>query len=257
MDQSLPIGSRGDGIESLKRRLKWLSVMPSLPLVALQARRARKLIPRLPDAGGPVSGTVHCSSSLGPELRLLVLGESTVSGVGASTHELGLTGRIASTLAESAQRTVCWRALGKNGATVARVRQLLLPQLGPEPMDLAVIAVGANDAFRLTRVARWREDLEQIVTTLLELGCKRVFISALPPVGSFPALPQLTRLVLGLRMALLAAELPQLARDNPGVVYCPIDFTADCASDGIHPSEQGYAAWGAQLTAQIVPHCLR
>src|SRR4051812_21778719 len=86
---------RGRGMESLKRRLKWLSVMPSLPIVALQAKRARKLIPRLPEAGGPLSGTVHWRSSAGPELRLLVLGESTVSGVGARTHERGLTGRIA------------------------------------------------------------------------------------------------------------------------------------------------------------------
>jgi lysophospholipase L1-like esterase len=190
------------GMASLKRRLKWLSVIPSLPIVALQAKRARKRIPRLPDASGPTSGTVHCSSSAGPELRLLVLGESTVSGVGAPTHELGLTGHIATALAESAQRTVSWRALGKNGATVTKVRQLLLPQIGSEPIDIVVIAVGANDAFRLTRVARWREDLEKIVTTLLGSGCKSVFI----------------------------------------------------ATDGIHPSEHGYAAWGAQLAAQIAAH---
>jgi lysophospholipase L1-like esterase len=165
--------------------LRWLTLVPTLPIVAVQARRARRVIPRLPDAEGAVEGTCHGSSTSAPAVNLLVLGESTVSGVGASTHELGLAGSIARALAAATGRDVRWFACGKNGATVAKVRDTLLPSIEGRPFDVAVLCVGANDAFRMTSLQRWRQGLTDINRRLLEHGCKRVFISQVPPVGQF------------------------------------------------------------------------
>jgi lysophospholipase L1-like esterase len=236
--------------------LRWLTLMPTLPIVAVQAKRARRIIPRLPDAGGAVEGTCHATSASAPALNLLVLGESTVSGVGASTHELGLAGGIARALAAATGRDVRWLACGKNGATVAKVRDTLLPNIDGRPIDVAVLCVGANDAFRMTSLPRWRQGVTDVNRRLLERGCKRVFISQVPPVGQFPALPPLTRLVVGARMELLGGELPRLARHDERLVYCPIAFpTEHICADGIHPSESGYAEWGRQLAAHIAGAC--
>lgn len=236
--------------------LRWLTLVPTLPIVAVQAKRARRLIPRLPDATGAVEGTCHATSASAPALNLLVLGESTVSGVGASTHELGLAGGIARALAAATERNVRWFACGKNGATVANVRDMLLPNIDGRPIDAAVLCIGANDAFRMTSLQHWRQGLSDVNRGLLERGCKRVFISQVPPVGQFPALPPLTRLVVGARMRLLGGELPRLARQDDRLVYCPIAFPiGQTCSDGIHPSESGYAEWGRQLAAHIAGVC--
>lgn len=236
--------------------LRWLALVPALPVVAVQARRARRVIPRLPDASGAVEGTCHVVGASGPALDLLVLGESTVSGVGASTHELGLAGGIARPLAAATAREVRWFACGKNGATVDKVRAGLLPSIEGRRIDVAVLCVGANDAFRMTSLRRWRRGLGEVTRWLLERGCRRVFISQVPPVGRFPALPPLTRLVVGARMELLGAELPRLARQDERLVYCPVTFpTEHSCSDGIHPSERGYAEWGKQLAAYIAGAC--
>lgn len=59
------------------------------PLLALQGRAVQRNTPRLPAAAGPTVGGVD-----GPEpaLRLLVVGESMVAGVGAATHAEALSG---------------------------------------------------------------------------------------------------------------------------------------------------------------------
>lgn len=251
---------RASASEGFLRRaacwLRWLALAPTLPIVAVQATRARRVIPRLPDATGVVEGICAGTGTV-PSVNLLVIGESTVSGVGASTHERGLTGSIARALAASTGRDVHWFACGKNGATVAKVRDELLPELDGRRADAAVLCVGANDAFRLTSLPRWRRGLVNVCSRLLERGCARVFLSQVPPVGEFSGLPPLTRLVVGARMQLLGTELPRLARSDERLVYCPVDFpTGLLCSDGIHPSEAGYAEWGRQLAAYIAEVCV-
>ncbi len=52
-----------------------------------------------------------------PVLRLLVVGESTAAGVGATDQARGLARWTAETVAALSGRAVAWRVLGRNGAT--------------------------------------------------------------------------------------------------------------------------------------------
>lgn len=68
----------------------WLTTALLFPVLLYQGKRARKNTPRLPEAQGSPSG--HYGEGQ-PDLRLLVIGESTAAKVGVITHEQGLVGQ--------------------------------------------------------------------------------------------------------------------------------------------------------------------
>src|SRR3712207_2884569 len=93
----------------LKTRIVAAAAFPLLPLLFVQGKGVRRRTPRLPDAAGPVEGTVPGAE---PAVRLVVIGESTVAGIGAATHQTALTGCVAAALARRTGRAVRWRAAG-------------------------------------------------------------------------------------------------------------------------------------------------
>jgi len=206
----------------------------------------RRTTPRLDGASGPVTGSVPGE---GPALRLLVIGESTVDGVGAASHEEALTGQLAHALAGRTGRAVSWLAVGKTGANARVVHDELLARVAPA--DLVVIALGVNDTIELRSAAAFRRDLLRLVVALRRrLGPVPVHFAGVPPMGRFPALPQPLRAVFGLRSAALAAAAASLA-EVPGVGYVPMPaalLDPLCfASDRFHPGPAGYRLWAGQL----------
>jgi lysophospholipase L1-like esterase len=225
-----------------------LATAPLLPILWLQGRHVRKHTPRLPGAAGPTVGTIPAADV---PLRLLVIGESTVAGVGAPDHAHGLTGQVAGALAARTGRTVHWKALGKIGATARAARTELVAEVPQAPVDLVVLALGVNDVLRLHTARRWTRDLTHLIGDIrARVGPAPVVVASVPPLGSFPAFPQPLRAVLGLRALLLdrAAQrcVPTLIR----VAHSPAQLdAADTAfgRDGFHPSVRGYRLWGAQI----------
>ncbi|MEC3978845.1 SGNH/GDSL hydrolase family protein [Amycolatopsis sp. H20-H5] len=223
------------------------------PVLLAQAVRVRRTTPRLPGAAGPVDGLVLGD---GPALRLVVLGESTVDGVGARTHDEALTGRLAQALAASG-RAVAWQAVGRTGANARTVRDDLLRSV--RPADLVVIALGVNDSIELHTARRYRRDLLGLVVALRRLLGPvpvPVVVAGVPPMGGFPALPRPLRDVLGARSAaldLVAAELAGV----PGVIHVPMPAAlldpATFAEDRFHPGPLGYRRWAEQLAEVIEP----
>ena len=178
-----------------------LVASPLLPILWLQGRHVRKHTPRLPEAAGPTAGTI---SAVGVPLRLLVIGESTVAGVGAPDHAHALTGQIAAALATRTGRTVHWHAVGKIGATARVARTRLVPEIPEAPVDIIVLALGVNDVLRFHAPGRWTRDLTQLITDLRErVGAAPIVLASVPPMGRFPAFPQPLRGVLGWRAAAL------------------------------------------------------
>ena len=215
------------------------------PILLAQAVRVRRTTPKLPGAAGPVTGLVD---GTGRPLRLAVLGESTVDGVGALTHTEALTGRLAEALARDG-RAVAWQAVGRTGANARVVREELLPRL--EPADLVVIALGVNDTIELHSATRYRRDLLDLIVSLRRrVGRIPVVLAGVPPMGRFPALPRPLRDVLGARSAILDAAAVRLAL-LPGVVHVPMPPAmldpATFAEDRFHPGPEGYQRWAEQL----------
>ncbi|MDT8910191.1 SGNH/GDSL hydrolase family protein [Amycolatopsis sp. PS_44_ISF1] len=226
-----------------------MALLPFLlvaPLLVVQAVRVRRSTPQLPAAAGPVEGVV----GHGAVLRLAVLGESTVDGVGAATHEEALTGQLARQLAERLGRRVQWQAVGRTGANARVVRRDLVPKL--KPADLLVIVLGVNDTLELHSAARFRRDLLGVVVAARRrVGpAVPVLVAGVPPMARFPALPRPLRDLLAARSGALdraAAELIGL----PAVDHARMDPAlldeGTFAVDRFHPGPAGYRSWAGAL----------
>lgn len=234
-------------------RASSLVAVPLMPILWLQGRQVRKRTPRLPAAGGPTVGTIPGD---GVPLRLLVVGESTVAGVGAPDHAHALTGQIAAALATRTGRTVHWHAAGKIGATAHAARIRLVPEVPKTPMDVIVLALGVNDVLQFQASTRWASDLRLLIADLRRrVGAAPVVLASVPPMGRCPAFPQPLRGVLGLRAAALDLAAQRCVRALARVAHSPghVAPAGDMfCSDRFHPSISGYRRWGSQIAESVL-----
>ncbi|MCY1289113.1 GDSL-like Lipase/Acylhydrolase family protein [compost metagenome] len=233
------------------RGLAWWTVaLPLLPLLVPLALRTRRTALRLAPAAGVAHG-LAAGGQPGAPLKLLLLGESTVAGVGAACLDQALAGQLAAALGRRLQRPVQWCALGENGITAGEACQRLLPQ-APLAVDLAVLVFGVNDTTHFTSMAAWRSALRHLIEHFHGRGA-RVVCTAVPPLQHFHALPWLLRRLLGWRAWLMDRQLRALAAEA-GAVYCAAEVVMQrdyLALDGYHPSALGYRVWGENLAEAL------
>src|SRR6056297_1092791 len=74
-----------------------LLISPMLPLLYIQGKRVKKRIPRLSEARNP-RGNCTTTEESGKALKMVVIGESTMAGVGVETHDEGFSGCLAGEL---------------------------------------------------------------------------------------------------------------------------------------------------------------
>lgn len=218
------------------------------PVVYPQGVLTRLKIGKLPEAAGERVGRSGQGTNV---LRVLLLGESTIAGVGVTDHGQGLAGQLAVAISAMTGATVDWRVLAANGLTAAGLRARL-KELPPDTRaDVIVIGLGANDVFRMQGPVGWERDLHALIDAVRErCGFAPVMLSAIPPIGKFPALPQPLRSVLGLRALLLDHASRKLATSMAGVYFVPVDFEITpelFAEDGIHPSARCYTLLGRAI----------
>lgn len=218
------------------------------PILVWQGRAVRKRTLRLPEA----AGERHGHFGQGRQLRVLLLGDSSAAGVGVSVQDSALAGQLAQQLSE--QYRVRWQLLAQSGITSAQ----LLSQLqdaAAQTYDCAVLAIGVNDVTARTSDALWLGQLvslREILNTKFKV--QHVFISAIPPMQHFTALPWPLSGYLGRRARRLNRLTATLAEQSNGLTFMPIDLGVDpqmLAADGFHPSATAYKLWAQQVTALI------
>ena len=226
----------------------WLLFVALFPLLLWQGIRTRKTAIRLPEATGETSGTVGQHYS-GKTLRLHIVGESPVAGVGVATHQDGIGPALAKVIANQLQRPVQCQVNGENGAPLATLLTTLPP---PARCDLTLIMIGVNDTTRLTSRQQWRLQLLALYRRLSAQGPVGFF--TLPPVGDFSALPQPLRYVIGQRAQQLNRDLQNFCQTHrlPFISYQSPATAQYLAEDGYHPSAAGYHAIAEQVGAQLI-----
>ena len=222
-----------------------------LPFVAVQGLRLRRTAPRLAPAAGDSTGCV----GTGRALRLLAIGDSIIAGVGAATLDRALVGCTAQALADVMGVAVGWEAHGRSGATSVAVLADLFPTIDSRPADAIVVSVGVNDVTALSTSRAWRLNLLALVAALRRHSPAAVIVVAgLPPLRSFPLIPEPLRSLIGLRGEILDAVSRESLRDLPGVFHATVAFNiredSFCA-DGFHPSESSYIEFGRAMAACI------
>jgi lysophospholipase L1-like esterase len=225
-----------------------IALLPLAPLLFLQGQITRWKIGLLPEAGGGPSGRTGESDD---PAKLLVLGESTVAGLGARTHEVALAGRFARKLSEHLGRPVAWHVVGLSGVTARRTIDELLPKVPGEKYDHILLGIGGNDVMKLSSPVRWRRDMLELLSLLRQRNPDAViFISNCPMIIASPVLPQPIKGILWKLSQMHNANIIDLTRDMERVFYYPQPAGVKAKgffADGIHPSEQGYADWAAAM----------
>ena len=87
-----------------------------------------------------------------------------------------------------------------------------------------------------------------------DFNVQHIFISAIPPMQYFTALPTPLSGYLGRRAQRLNRLTAQLAEHDDGPYFMPIELGVDpqmLAADGFHPSRQAYCLWAEQVAARI------
>lgn len=184
--------------------------------------------------------------------RLLIVGDSTAVGTGASSPATSLAGLIGARVPAA---TIHNRA--RDGATWADVPGQLSGAPG-DGYDVALLMAGGNDVIRLRDMAAVRADIERSIALARERAATVVVMPAgnvgnapffLPPVSWW-----MTARARELHAAVAAACQAQ------GAVYVNLFRERDDdpfaqrrelhAADGLHPSDAGYALWWQALDAQ-------
>ncbi|MDU8927271.1 SGNH/GDSL hydrolase family protein [Alisedimentitalea sp. MJ-SS2] len=219
------------------------------PILLVQALQVRKRALILPEPPGPRCGKL----GQGPTLRLLILGDSSAAGVGASHQSLALSGQLAQTLGQRVALT--WQLEAETGATSASALKHL-QSLPGEPFDIAIVALGVNDVTHQVPLSRFLSRRRAIHDHLRNhLETRHIISSGLPPMGHFPLLPQPLRWTLGRTATRFDAALAQLCSNNPDTTHLPLNLPFEpryVAADGFHPSEPAYAQW-AQMLDRTLP----
>ena len=186
-----------------------------------------------------------------PKGSLLIVGDSTALGTGASTPEASLAGGIA-------QRypTLAIRNLASAGACFETIAEQL-QEAGWH--DLILVAGGANDVMRFTPASRLAQAVELTLRRAAQQATQVIVVPA-PNVGNVPFFPPplswllsrrartLHRLVRGSAAAVGAAYV-NLYRDRADDPFAR-DPQRLIAVDHLHPSDAGYAVRFNELERQ-------
>ena len=185
-----------------------------------------------------------------PALSLLIVGDSTGVGTGASAPEASLAGLLGRT---HPRLRIDNRA--RDGATFADVvRQLD----GTQRYDLVLIQAGGNDVIRMRSDDDVRADIDR-ATALARERSDRVVLMPAGNVGNAPFFFAPVSQLMTSRARRLHAFVRESATRHGAVVVNlfkekaedPFAQTPELnAVDGLHPGDAGYRVWRDELLGQ-------
>jgi lysophospholipase L1-like esterase len=187
------------------------------------------------------------SESAGP--RMLIVGDSTAVGTGASGGQASLAGLLG-------RRFPAWRVenRGRDGATFTDLDAQLA---GNERFDMVLVLAGGNDVIRMRGLDAMRADIERVTARVSRLAPMVVLMPA-GNVGNAPFfLPPVSWLMTWRSRRLHRFVSSAAARHGASYVDLFEEREADPfvidpalnACDGLHPSAAGYRVWFDALMA--------
>jgi lysophospholipase L1-like esterase len=183
-------------------------------------------------------------------MDILVLGDSTGVGVGASRPEDSIAGRLATLLGATYVEN---RAV--SGAQVADM-QVQLNEASLQKYNVILIQVGANDVTHFHSAKKSADTLAPIIEKASSLS-KHVYVMLAGNVGATTNFPPPLRPIYTSLTLQYHQEFAKMAASE-GATYINLyeppatdPFTANpakyLAEDGFHPSSAGYELWFGRL----------
>lgn len=216
-------------------------------IIALIVLRIVMMIIRLSSNKFLGMTTKPASYTGGGGKRILILGDSTAVGTGASHPDDSIAGRFAKDY-PSAEIT----NVAINGGVVKDIEKQMQPFQNMH-FDLIVVSAGGNDVWRGSRINTIKKSLSKTLPLLSAMSSGRVLFLVYNNIGSAPVFPRLIQFFLRRRCDKVQSAIREIAYFNkvPTIELFTTDdrnpFLGDPATlfafDGIHPSSEGYKLW--------------
>jgi lysophospholipase L1-like esterase len=185
-------------------------------------------------------------------LRLLIVGDSTGVGTGASRPQASLAGLLA-----QAYPRLRIDNRARDGATFADVIGQL--EGATARYDLVLVNAGGNDVIRLRKLQDVRADIDRVAALARARG-ERVLLMPAGNVGNAPFFFPPVSWFMGSRARSMHGFVREAAAKHQATYVNLFKDKADDpfaqraqelnAADGLHPSDAGYRVWFDELMAQ-------
>jgi lysophospholipase L1-like esterase len=183
----------------------------------------------------------------GATKKVLILGDSTGVGTGASREEDTVAGRLYADFPHMSIRNV-----SVNGY---RVRDLfkVLEKEKDTTYDLIILSVGGNDTWHLSDIPELTEDIGKVLDILKKMSRGHVMFLIYTNIGTAPIFPRFIQVFMKERALEIRHRFLDIA-EAKGIIVADLFpeyhlnvFTLNphkyFAPDGFHPSSEGYAVW--------------
>lgn len=210
------------------------------------------------DPGFVIDARLTPPGASGEPLRIAVLGDSTVAGVGAASEAESLPVLIGERVAVALGRPVQVVGFGVSGARTASLADAQLPRV-EAGFDAIVIVIGANDATHATYWPALREQTATMLERARRTG-GAVILAGTPRFNGTQAIPEPLRTFVDRYSSLLRVQQREAAETVGGVRF--VDLAAEASprfagvpeatsSDGFHPSSIGYGFWADAIAPAV------
>ncbi|MEL7161724.1 MAG: SGNH/GDSL hydrolase family protein, partial [Bacteroidota bacterium] len=179
------------------------------------------------------------------------------------THAAGFACALARELSEQLDAEIHWKVYARSGYTLRRLYEKVLPAIEEKSVDLIVLGMGGNEAFKMNTFAGFRRDMQAVIDWLRSRFGSTVPIAFpnMPPIKEFPAFTSVLKFTLGNKVEYFGEELAGLIAGQPQLYYDArvirladwreeLDLDQDPSaffSDGVHPSGLTYQLWGREM----------
>ncbi|MCA9360704.1 hypothetical protein KC730_02325 [Candidatus Kaiserbacteria bacterium] len=191
-------------------------------------------------------------------LRVLVVGDSTAFGTGASAPEFSMVGRL---IADFPNLTVVNAA--ENALNVNQVRKKM-QSLESEKFDIIIIHVGGVDTLAFTSAKKIRKELQNIFSCANKMQATSVVLVSVNNVGSIPLFHFPINKIFRYR-SLCISQLCHEESEKSSVVHVPLyaekkeeplyqNGIWHLSPDSIHPNDLGYEIWYKKVKLAVSPH---
>jgi lysophospholipase L1-like esterase len=197
----------------------------------------------------------------GAPVRYVALGDSTVEGVGASGPDLNYVSRLHARL-RARYPNARVTNLGVGGATSADVMSAQLERAIKLRPDVVTLSIGPNDITSGVPVARYEQNLEDILGRLRRETAALIVVNLIPDLAVTPRFAKSPHVGLVGRQAVQFNEtLARKGREH-GVALVDLYLASReevprqpmlLWRDGYHPSDAGYARWAELMWEGIEP----
>lgn len=234
--------------------IRWgsaLTVVVSAGVAAEAVWTVRRRLPALvgSDASGMVPGRTP-----GRPLRLVALGDSSLTGPGIGDADRIWLRRALRRL--ELDRDVEVISLAVGGSRVADVARRVDDAIALDP-DLVTVAVGSNDVIRATPSRQLRVQLDGVVARLVD-AVGVVAVANVGDLGNVARIPPPLESVMRARSRTARRVIERVVDAHPGAILLDVSRADRAfrdrsvfAPDLFHPGEVGHALWAEAVLPDL------